>query len=593
MQTISFAPRFRVSGPHLRLITSHAGPSSSRLTPNKQSLALEQEGKERDALFRRRKTEWKRRQGGETFLDHLIVHVRAGRGGDGCVAFHREKFKPHGPPSGGNGGRGGDVYILPDPHLTTLSFVPSRVRGNAGGQGMGTWQHGRVGAPVILRVPLGTVVRELPRGDPRRAQDEWEAEEEVYAELDSSEERQQRWRERRWVHYPTYEDDNTSRSAFHQAERDLWRAECSMRAAASRRHRCDDDAVPLMLDLDRMPPLEAAALASPDAPLGLPRVRQLGTLVASGGAPGYGNPHFQSTTNPSPKFATRGYQGERVTLELELKLLADVGLVGAPNAGKSTLLRALTAGRARSTVAAYAFTTLNPVVGVVRLAEDGSFVGAAGAAGEDGAGAVYDETVVEKRRERELMESGAYAESPTRNQGSSLARRDGDAQGPVVEAFRFTIADNPGLIEDASNDVGLGHSFLRSMERSLALVYVVDLSGAAPWDELRMLREELEKYKRGMSGQARMVLANKADLLASDGDPEEVRLAREKLARLEKFVREEMDREGRVLDVVPTSAKYSQNLRGVVRKLRAYVEEARSASRTTSFVPHPSDVPQT
>ena len=456
---------------------------------------------------------------------------------------------------------------------------------------MGTWQHGRVGEPVILRVPLGTVVRELPRGDPRRAQDEWEAEEEVYAELDNSEERQKRWRERRWVHYPTYEDDNTSRSAFHQAERDLWRAECSMRTAANRRR---SDAVPLVLDLGRMPPdAEAAALASPDAPLGLPRVRQRGTLVASGGAPGYGNPHFQSTTNPSPKFATRGYQGERVTLELELKLLADVGLVGAPNAGKSTLLRALTAGRARSTVAAYAFTTLNPVVGVVRLAEDGSFLGGVGGTGgEDGAGAVvYDETVVEKRRERQLMESGAYADSPTRNQGSSHARRNGDAHGPVVEAFRFTIADNPGLIEDASNDVGLGHSFLRSMERSLALVYVVDLSGAAPWDELGMLREELETYKRGMSAQARMVVANKADLLAGDGDPEEVRLAREKLARLEKFVKEEMVHEGRVLDVVATSAKYSQNLGGVVRKLRAYVEETRSASRTTFSIS--SDIPQT
>jgi GTPase len=85
---------------------------------------------------------------------------------------------------------------------------------------------------------------------------------------------------------------------------------------------------------------------APDAPLGLPRVRQFGTLIASGGAAGIGNPHSLSTTNPSPKFATRGYEGERMTLELELKLLADVGLVGAPNAGKSTLLRALTAGRA-------------------------------------------------------------------------------------------------------------------------------------------------------------------------------------------------------------------------------------------------------
>src|SRR6266404_858750 len=121
------------------------------------------------------------------------TYSSSGRGGDGCVAFHREKFKPYGPPSGGNGGRGADVYILPDPHLTTLSSVPTHVRGNAGGQGMGTWQHGRAGAPVILRVPLGTVVRELRRGDPRRPPDEWETEEEACAELDRDE-RRQRWR---------------------------------------------------------------------------------------------------------------------------------------------------------------------------------------------------------------------------------------------------------------------------------------------------------------------------------------------------------------------------------------------------------------
>jgi GTPase len=480
------------------------------------------------------------------------------------VAFHREKFKPHGPPSGGNGGRGGDVYILPDEHLTTLSSVPSRVRGNAGGRGMGTWQHGRTGAPNVIRVPLGTVVRELPRDDPRRAQDEWEAEEEAYAHLDR-EERRKLWQERRWVHYPTYEDDNTARSAFKQAERDIWRAEREMRFARKRQR----ETTPLLLDLDHLPPEVNAAARAPDAPLGLPRVRQFGTLIASGGAAGYGNPHFLSTTNPSPKFATRGYEGERVTLELELKLLADIGLVGAPNAGKSTLLRALTAGRARSTVAGYAFTTLNPVVGVVRVAEDGSIFG-----GEDeGQGAVYDETVVEKQREKELMESGTFSDISTLN----------PARGDTHEAFRFTIADNPGLIEDASDNVGLGHSFLRSMERSLALIYVVDLSGPAPWDELRMLREELEKYKTGMSNRARMVIANKADLLAAEGDPEGVRLAQAKLVRLEEFVRNEIDHDDRVLDVVPASGKYSQNLRSVVRKLRTYVEEARSASRTTSM----------
>jgi GTP-binding protein len=173
----------------------------------------------------------------------------------------------------------------------------------------------------------------------------------------------------------------------------------------------------------------------------------------------------------------------------------------------------LTAGRTRSAVAGYAFTTLNPVIGAVRVSEDGSFVGSPG----DRDNVVYDETAIEDRRKRELTESEATTDMLTRNQISFA--QDSHNQ---VEAFRFTIADNPGLVEDVSDNVGLGHSFLRSMERSHALVYVMDLSGAAPWDELRMLQEELEKYKCGMNKQARMVIANKADLLANEGDQEGV-----------------------------------------------------------------------
>ncbi|KAI9444507.1 P-loop containing nucleoside triphosphate hydrolase protein [Lactarius indigo] len=384
-------------------VSPRAGPNSPRLNPKDRELTPDEQ-EEKDAEFRKRKTEWKRRQG-------YNAYSHSGRGGDGCVAFHREKFKPHGPPSG----------ALGEP-----------------------------GAPVVLRVPLGTVVRELTRGDPRRTQDEWEAEEEAYAQLDKDE-RRQRWRER-----------PLGRSAFKQAEWDLWRAEREMRAARRQR-----DAAPLALDLDHLPPDATAR----------PRMRRSACRACS----------------------------------------RTLGSSGAPNAGKSTLLRALTGGRARSAVAGYAFTTLNPVVGVVRVAEDGSF--------------------------------------------GSLTR---DSQ-ELLETFRFTIADNPGLIEDASDNVGLGHSFLRSMERSLALIYC----------------QELEKYKPGMSARARMVIANKADLLGSDGDPEEVRLAREKLVRLEEFVRTNMGNDGSVLDVVPTSAKYSQNLRSIVHKLRTYVEEARLASSRT------------
>ncbi|KIJ64768.1 hypothetical protein HYDPIDRAFT_111361 [Hydnomerulius pinastri MD-312] len=525
----------------------------------------------RDARRRQRRSEWKRRQGGETFLDHVIINVRGGRGGNGCVAFHREKFKPLGPPSGGSGGRGGDVYIMPTPTLTTLSSIPTRIRGRPGGAGQGTWQNGKNAAPTIIKVPLGTVVRQLPRDDPRRAKDEWEAEEESLEGL-SFEERRAKMLESRWVHYPEYENDNVKRDIFKQSEVSLYREERERRWARRQR-----ELNPIQLDLNEVGEEELDV----NAPLALGKTKYLGHLIAQGGNGGLGNPHFLSPVNRSPKFATKGHDGERITLELELKIIADIGLVGMPNAGKSTLLRALTGGRAKTEVASYAFTTLNPVVGVIRVSSDGTFEG------ELQGVRVFEETAVEEARllEQELAEELGELE-PSSEQDTSPAIANDTAsyevaQGPghyfdILESFRFTIADNPGLISRASEDVGLGHSFLRSIERSHALVYVVDLSGPAPWDELRDLREELEKYQPGMSDKARLVIANKADLLANGGDEAAVAEAKGKLKKLEDYVRTEMVvLEGRTLDVIPISAKFSQNLKKVVGLLQAYVEEAR------------------
>ena len=413
----------------------------------------------------------------------------------------------------------------------------------------------------MVKVPLGTVIRELTKEEAAgyNFKDEWEAEEEALADF-SPEERLDRLRAKRWVHYPRYQDNNLERVEFKEAERVLWKEERARRI--ERRKRVLN---PLFLDLDTM---EDIALPV-DSPLGLGNRENLGHLIASGGAGGLGNHNFLGANHRSPKFATRGHEGELVALSLELKILADIGLVGMPNAGKSTLIRALTGGRARSEVASYAFTTLNPVVGVIRVAKDGTFEG------WRGEGVVHDETRIEQERHLELMEQGAFADSPTRNQKQTAAGDDAAFGGhdfDLVEEFRFTIADNPGLISQASEDVGLGHSFLRSMERSLALVYVVDLSGPAPWDELRVLREELEAYQHGMSARARMVVANKADLLGGEGqDPQLVEEARQKLQKFVQFVEEEFG----PLDVVPISAKFSNNLPKAVGLMRGYVEETR------------------
>jgi GTP-binding protein len=501
-----------------------------------------------------------------------------GNGGSGAVAFHREKFQEYGPPAGGDGGKGGDVYLLPTPHLTTLSSVPQRVRAPGGGSGGGTWLIGRNAPPTVIRVPVGTVVREIKREDPRRAKDEWEAADEAIENL-IPEERKDAVRERRFVHFPRYANTNAARDVFLEAEKEAAKEEREVRLA--KRIKASK---PIELDLDKPEETERDI----NAPLGTRRPHTLGHLVASGGRGGKGNPHFVGPGSRSPKFATRGYDGERISLELELRILADVGLVGFPNAGKSTLLKALTGGRANTKVADYAFTTLNPVVGVVRCGADGAFEG---------------DRVSSKSKDKRGQTGFAFDEE---------------------ETFRFTVADNPGLVERAAENYGLGHAFLRSIERAPVLAYVVDISEENPEEALRVLKNELDTYKAGMSAKVKVVLANKADLLvasasanssspsvpttaaedpaspeattaagvaasdrsgtspasaitpdaaqASTASVNPIQAARARLSALEKVVRADFGG----IPVIPVSAAHSQNLRKVVSLLRGFVEEARS-----------------
>ena len=294
------------------------------------------------------------------FVDEVDIHVAAGGGGRGCLAFRREKFVPRGGPSGGDGGHGGSVYIIASPHTNTLinyRFHPE-FTGERGDHGQGSNRTGHGGADLELAVPVGTLVYEKT-GDPSQP-------------------------------------------------------------------------MTLLADL---------------ADVGQ-RV-----LVARGGRGGLGNAHFATSTNRAPRKVQPGEPGEEKDLRLEMKLLADVGLVGFPNAGKSTLIARISAARPK--IADYPFTTLTPNLGVVRLSDDRSFV----------------------------------------------------------------VADVPGLIEGAHRGHGLGHRFLRHLERTKVLVHLVDVTsetGRDPVEDLEVVRRELELFQPALAAKPQLVAANKMDAVDDD-----------------------------------------------------------------------------
>ena len=326
------------------------------------------------------------------FLDEVKIFVRSGDGGNGLVAFRREKYVPKGGPAGGDGGRGANVVFIVDEGLRTFMdyrYQKKFVAPN-GENGMSKGMHGRKSKDLYLKVPPGTVIRDTDTG-------------EVLADL-----------------------------VEHEQE----------------------------------------------------------VVVARGGRGGRGNCRFATPSNPAPEIAENGEPGEERNLTLELKLMADVGLVGFPSVGKSTLLSITS--KAKPKIADYHFTTLAPNLGVVETKDHRSFV----------------------------------------------------------------MADLPGLIEGASQGVGLGHQFLRHIERTKVIVHVVDMSatdGRDPYEDYKIINQELAEYNMRLLERPQVVVANKMDIpVASDN--------------LKEF-KKQLENDGEEVDIVEISAFTRSNIDNLLYKI--------------------------
>lgn len=351
------------------------------------------------------------------FADRCIITAEAGAGGHGCVSFLREKYIEEGPANGGDGGSGGNVYIQAVRGETSLHKLARRrlMKAGRGRNGQGKMKNGERGADMLITVPVGTVVREILRHDPIADEiaENWRNERQPPKEQ-TQEEEASSYRKDKWLVFPGMVPSELNRMSF-----------------------------PVL------PPPRKSHLAAlqPSAPIWLDLDKHMETplLLAAGSMGGLGNPHFVLPNQARPKMATRGDEGMKVSIQLELKILADLGLVGLPNAGKSTLTRALTNSKAR--VGSWAFTTLQPNVGTVVLDD---------------------------------------------HKGRPLVRKRG-RDGELRE--NFLIADVPGLIEDAHLDKGLGLGFLRHVERAAVLAFVIDLSAGDAVHALKLLWREVSEYE--------------------------------------------------------------------------------------------------
>jgi GTP-binding protein len=432
--------------------------------------------------------------GRSIFTDRATITIVAGDGGHGCISFLKEKYISDGPANGGDGGYGGSIYIQAERGETSLHKLARRpiIKAGRGKNGQGRTKGGEKGDDIIIKVPVGTVIREVERTDPvtneeMRLQLEglapsqpmpggegeefanphlWDkgarADRDAAYEAEKERRKAARRSEIAGEEEPFWQDEDAE--GFHGGQGDLAENQEPTRPAGPLSH----DG-PYKWDKKKWllyPAITPEDIRSAEFPhFPQPRRSHLAAsqeqepinidlsipmekphLLAAGAVGGLGNPHFVTKTAPKPKFATRGELGTRITLELELKLLADVGLVGLPNAGKSTLIRSMTNSRAR--VGNWAFTTLQPNIGTV---------------------------VLDDNKGRPIVEA-YYATGERRT--------------------NFTIADIPGLVKDAHLDRGLGISFLRHVERAGVLSFVIDLSAGDAVGALKALWRELIMYER-------------------------------------------------------------------------------------------------
>jgi len=386
------------------------------------------------------------------FIDEIKIYARAGHGGKGCVAFSREKYVPKGGPSGGNGGRGGDVILEASHDLNNLIaqyYVPKLVAED-GEFGMGKGMDGHAGKDLVIKVPCGTLVWKLPSAEvPAESEDEDDDAEDAPPKLQVS-----------------------------TGKRPLIR------------HSNAGAAMEIDLSKEDLSESEASDKTKGELVADLTTNGQRFTLC-KGGRGGLGNRNFATSVRQAPRFAQPGEAGGEGEYLFELRIVAEVGLVGYPNAGKSTLLTAIS--KARPKIAPYPFTTLHPQIGIVEY----------------------------------------------------------------PDWHRLTVCDVPGLIEGAHNNVGLGHSFLRHIQRCKILVILLDMAGTdarEPWDDYKNLLNELELYDPTLLDKPRFVVANKMDEA----------VAEENLKKFKKKVKK--------TPVLPISAGFDQGIDKFKEMIREAVE---------------------